>query len=78
MDELIPDPAEKSEINPFHGKGCNIYKGEFRERRPWEFLQQVAEGRSGPIGFSYQQGNKLRDAPQHIADWIDLNWQAFQ
>ena len=73
FDEKIPHALEKTQINPFHGKSCNIYKGDVRKRRPWVFLDQVAEGRCGPIGFP----GSLHSWDVHVLAWIDQNEKAF-
>ena len=77
LDEMIPDPLQKTQRNMLHGNGCNIYKGDSRTRRPWLFLDHVAEGRSGPVGFA-APGSRLRSCSQYAEDWIDTNQEAFQ
>ena len=74
FDRLIPDPHEKTQINALHGTGVNIFKGDIRERQPWVFLEQIAEGRSGPVGFS--QGS-LRTWDEHLLHWLEHNEKAF-
>ena len=77
LDAKIPVPSDRTALNPFHGKGCHLLKGDMRTRMPWVFLDQVASGHSGPVGFSVQQGYVGRSYDKHLEDWIAHNWSAF-
>ena len=46
----IGDHHAHSSINPFQGDdGVDIEAGDYRLRKPWEYVRSVSQGRSAPI-----------------------------
>jgi hypothetical protein len=50
---LIPDYRANTRINPFTGTSINT--GDYRENKPWIFVDHVAVGRAAPKGFHGRQ-----------------------
>ena len=50
--QKIPDHHMHSDVNPFQGigEGVDLDAGDYRQRKPWEYVKAVSEGRSAPWG----------------------------
>ena len=53
MESRIDMFDHKPSINPF--TGLDIEVGDVRIKQPWQFIDQVADGRVGPLNYPYQK-----------------------
>ena len=66
LKEMIPNPTEDSNINPFQGVGVDITLGDYKVRKPWAFYKAVAEGRAAPRGY-----NNPQSWQQHMQHYLN-------
>ena len=63
----IGDPFQTTTHNPFQGNGgVDLDKGDYRTRKPWEHIPNVAAGRSAPWGTS-----TAATWQKYMSDYID-------
>ena len=64
---MIPSSHDPTSINPFQGvNGVELDLGDYRLRKPWEFVKAVAQGSSAAWGTNVRQS-----AGQYVDHYLD-------